>query len=310
MNASDGHLEIELSHAVAQMGADDDVRVVVITGAGRAYCAGADLTPPKSTKGSAEARTTAPVGELPPFQRRMLATALADYPPPPGFSATVERVGGGLGTAGWDNLQRGYANHRDGGGRLTLCIHKCVKPVICAINGPAVGVGISHTLAADIRIVAEDAKIGFVFNKRGITPDGAASYTLPKLVGPSKAAELLLTARVFLAKNEASSGLFTHVVPKEQVLPKALSIAKEIASNSPVAGALTKALLRHPAASIEEHHLLDSKCVYWTGQQPDAQEGVAAFQQKRAAEFPGKHSDVARFPVYPWWADVDARPKL
>merc|ERR1712217_932600 len=110
--------------------------------------------------------------------------------------------------------------------------------------------------------------------------------------------------RVFRANEEASSGLFTYVLPKEQVLEKAMAIATEIASSSAVAGVLTKALVRHPAASLEEHHLLDSKCLYWTGQQSDALEGVAAFQEKRSPGFPSKPSEVTKFPVYPWWADV------
>jgi len=312
MNADDGLLEIELADAVTSMGSDDDVRVIITTGAGKAYCAGADLSPPSSQhKQSQVTQKAVPSSteEGGSFAQKMKAKAHAQYPPPPGFPS-LEQVKGGLGTGGWDNKQRGYANHRDGGGRLTLCIHKCPKPFICAINGAAVGVGISHTLAADIRIVAEDAKIGFVFNRRGITPDAMASYNLPKLVGPSKALELLLTARVFIARDEAHSGLFTYVLPKDEVLTKAIAIAKEICQNSPIAGTLTKALVRHPAGSMEEHHLLDSKCLYWTGQQVDAHEGVLAFQEKRAAQFPGKPSDVTKFPVYPWWADVDARPKL
>ncbi|MBW2034798.1 MAG: enoyl-CoA hydratase/isomerase family protein, partial [Deltaproteobacteria bacterium] len=136
------------------------------------------------------------------------------------------------------------SEHRDGGGQTTLAIFKCRKPVIAAINGHAVGVGITMTLAMDIRVVAGDAKIGFVFARRGVVLEACSSWFLPRIVGISKAAEFVYTGRLFRAEEEATSGLFNYVVPSNQVLPKAMTIAREIAENtSAVSVALSKGLL-------------------------------------------------------------------
>ena len=158
--------------------------------------------------------------------------------------------------------------HRDGGGQISLAIFRCRKPVIAAINGHAVGVGITMTLPMDIRIVSEDAKIGFVFTRRGVVPEACSSWFLPRIVGISKAAEWIYTGRVFRASEEATSGLFNHVVPQEQVFDKAMTIAGEIAENtSPVSVALSKALLWHGHAEGDPQsvHLIDSRCFYLVG---------------------------------------------
>jgi enoyl-CoA hydratase/carnithine racemase len=199
------------------------------------------------------------------------------------------------------------STYRDTGGKVSLAIHRCRKPVIAAINGAAVGIGITMTLPMDIRIAAEDAKIGFVFARRGIVPEACSSWFLPRIVGISKASELCLTGRVFRARDEAHSGLFNYVVPSAEVLPKAYALAAEIAENtSAVSVALSRALLWHGLSEPDPQsaHLADSRCIYWCGQQPDAYEGIQAFLEKRPAKF---YMSAARnLPeFYPWWKEPD-----
>jgi enoyl-CoA hydratase/carnithine racemase len=197
------------------------------------------------------------------------------------------------------------SEHRDGGGQVALAIFRCRKPVIAAINGHAVGVGITMTLPMDIRIVAEDAKIGFVFARRGVVPEACSSWFLPRIVGISKATEWIYTGRVFRAAEEAASGLFNYVVPQEQVFKKAMTIAREIAEHtSPVSVALSKALLWHGFAEDDPQsvHLIDSRCFYWMGHQKDSREGVESFLGKRPPKFTMKvSSDMPDF--YPWWKE-------
>ena len=240
---------------------DDSVRVVVVTGAGKAFCAGADL----SSGGSA-------------------------------FDQTVQ---GGQ--------EVSINDHRDGAGQIALAIFRCRKPVIAAINGHAVGAGITMTLAMDIRVVSEDAKIGFVFTRRGVVPEACSSWFLPRIVGISKAAEWVYSGRVFRAAEEANSSLFSYIVPKEKVFEKAMTIAREIAENtSAVSVALSKALLWH--GLVEDHpqavHLADSRCFFWSGLQKDAFEGVQSFLEKRPPNFTMKVSkDMPEF--YPWWKEPE-----
>jgi len=259
MNALTGIMRKELIEIFSEADRDDTVRVVVLTGAGKAFCAGADLSSGSST---------------------------------------------------FDQSKKGsrkvtISEHRDGGGQISLAIFSCRKPVIAAINGHAVGVGITMTLPMDIRIVAEDAKIGFVFTRRGVVPDACSSWFLPRIVGISKATELIYTGRVFRAAEEANSGLFNYVVPGNEVLPKAMTIAKEIAENtSAVSVALSKALLWHGLTEDDPQsvHLIDSRCFYWVGQQKDAYEGVQSFLEKRPPKFTMSASvDMPNF--YPWWKE-------
>ncbi|HEX3594361.1 MAG TPA: enoyl-CoA hydratase-related protein [Polyangiaceae bacterium] len=258
LNAYTPEMRDALVGAFEALDRDDAVRVAIVTGAGRAFCAGADL----STSAGAT------------------------------FSHPDIRL----------------ADYRDGGGRVALAIFRCRKPVIAAINGPAVGVGITMTLPMDIRVVAEDAKIGFVFARRGIVPEACSSWFLPRIVGPSKAAELIYTGRVFRAAEEAHSGLFSYVLPAEQVLAKAEALAREIAENtSATSVALSKALLTRGMAdpNPETAHLNDSRCIYWAGMQNDAREGIASFLEKRPAAFTmSAATDMPDF--YPWWIE----PKL
>ncbi|MDZ7697932.1 MAG: crotonase/enoyl-CoA hydratase family protein [Deltaproteobacteria bacterium] len=259
MNAFTHIMRKELIEIFSSVDADDTVRVAVVTGAGKAFCAGADL----SSGGSA-------------FNRGNL-----------------------------DGKEIPISRHRDGGGQVALAIFSCRKPVIAAINGHAVGVGITMTLPMDIRVVAEDAKIGFVFTRRGVVPEACSSWFLPRIVGISKAAELVYTGRVFHAGDEAHSGLFNHVVPAQDVLPRAMELAREIAENtSAVSVALSKGLLWHGLGEEDPQsvHLIDSKCFYWTGRERDAHEGVQSFLDKRAPQFVlSPTRDMPDF--YPWWKE-------
>lgn len=258
MNAFTTRMMRELIDAFGAADRDDAVRAVVVTGAGKAFCAGADLSAGGST-----------------------------------FDDSAGGEGVGLG------------DHRDGGGQVSLAIFSCRKPVLAAINGAAVGVGLTMTLPMDIRIVAEDAKCGFVFARRGIVPEACSSWFLPRIVGISKAAELCYTGRVFRAREEAASGLFTYVLPANEVLARAMEIAKEIAENtSAVSVALAKALLYHGLAEPDPQsvHLIDSKCIHWVGRRPDAYEGVSSFLEKRPARFTmSAWTDMPDF--YPWWKE-------
>jgi enoyl-CoA hydratase/carnithine racemase len=259
MNALTHIMRKELIGLFEDADRDDSIRAVVVTGAGRAFCAGADLGSGGSTF------------DLSQLEGRKVS----------------------------------LSEHRDGAGQIALSIFSCRKPVIAAINGHAVGAGITMTLPMDIRIVAEDAKIGFVFARRGVVPEACSSWFLPRIVGISKAAELVYTGRVFRAAEEAASGLFSYVVPREQVLSTAMKIAEEISQNAaPVSVALSKALLWHGLGEDDPQsvHLIDSRCFYWAGRQKDAYEGIQSFLEKRPPRFAMSVStDMPDF--YPWWKE-------
>ena len=233
--------------------ADDDVRAVVVTGAGRGFCAGADL-------------------------------------------------GSGGGTFDASRQQQVH-EHRDGGGRVTLRIFESVKPFIAAVNGPAVGVGATMTLPMDVRIASDVARFGFVFARRGIVPEAASSWFLPRAVGISQAMEWVATGRVFDAQEALAGRLVSRVVPAADLLATARALAREIADNtSPVSVALARQMLwrmlgaDHPMTA----HQIDSKAIFSMGRSPDAYEGVQSFLEKRAPRFTMKPSaDMPEF--YPWW---------
>jgi enoyl-CoA hydratase/carnithine racemase len=256
LNAVTGPMLRELVEALDRADADDAVRVVIVTGAGRAFCAGADL--------SAGGKT-------------------------------------------FDRAARGEAEgeHRDGGGLVTLRIYDLKKPVIAAINGPAVGFGITMTLPMDVRIASTAARIGFVFTRRGVVPEACSAWFLPRLVGMARAAEWVYTGRVFSAEEARAGGLVSRVVEPERLLPAARELALEIAQNtSAVSVALARQLMwkllgaDHPM----EAHRLDSRCMDWTGRSADACEGVSAFLEKRPPRFTLRPSaDLP--PFYPWWDD-------
>ena len=256
LNAFTPVMREEMKRALGAADRDDQVRVVVVTGAGRAFCAGADLS---------------------------------------GGGSTFDRPGADGGPAELEH-------HRDGGGQVALALHQCRKPVIAAINGPAVGVGLTMTLAMDMRLAAADAKCGFVFSRRGVCPDACSAWFLPRLVGPGKAAELFYTGRVFRAEEEAGSGLFNYVLPPGQALVRALEIAREIADNtSGMSVALAKGLVHQGLAAPdpETMHLIDSKVFLWAGRSDDAREGIESFLEKRSPNFQVSPSrDLAG--IYPW----------
>jgi enoyl-CoA hydratase/carnithine racemase len=271
LNAFTGTMMNELIDVFARINKDDAVRCVIVTGAGRAFCAGADL--------SAGAKT---------FDY----DAREDRP---------EKQGGGRGAGiDWSNPAL-----RDGGGRVTLQIFECLKPVIAAVNGPAVGIGVTMQLPMDIRIASDTARFGFVFARRGIVPEACSSWFLPRLVGIQTAAEWCYSGRVFDAQEALARGLVSRVVKPEELLPAAHAIAREIADNTaPVSVALTRQMLwrmlgaDHPM----EAHKIDSRGVYARGQQEDAKEGVMSFLEKRQPKYPNKvSSDMPGF--FPWWKD-------
>jgi enoyl-CoA hydratase/carnithine racemase len=260
LNAWTATMARELIEAFDRADADDDVRAVIVTGAGRGFCAGADLEVGGET-----------------FDYRARGATQAD---------------------GSEIVQR------DNGGELTLRIFESTKPVIAAINGPAVGVGATMTLPMDIRLAAEEARIGFVFTRRGIVPEAASSWFLPRVVGISRAMEWVATGRVFGAREALEGGLVRSVHPAAELLEAARAIAREIAEHTaPVSVALARRLMwrmlgaEHPMLA----HRADSRAMLSRGQSADAVEGVTAFLEKRAARFPDRVSDGLP-EVMPGWS--------
>jgi enoyl-CoA hydratase/carnithine racemase len=247
LNAFTGTMMYELIDAFDRVDADDDVRVVIVTGAGRGFCAGADLS-----------------------------------------------SGGETFSRGGSDVQTDAGVPRDGGGLVSLRIFDCTKPVIGAINGAAVGVGVTMTLPMDIRLASEAAKFGFVFARRGIVPEACSSWFLPRLVGISQAAEWCYSGRVFPASEALAGRLVRSVHAPDDLLPAARAIAAEIVDNTaPVSVALTRQMLwrmlgaDHPM----EAHKADSRGILERGRSADAKEGVVSFLEKRPPEFPVKVSD-------------------
>ena len=256
LNAWTGRMGEELRAAFDISDSDDDVRVVIVTGAGRGFCAGADL----------EAG-----GDTFDYSKRDTA-----------------------GVAG-----------RDGGGEFTLRVFDSKKPVIAAINGPAVGVGATMTLPMDVRLAADDAKLGFVFARRGIIPEACSSWFLPRVVGISRAMEWVATGRVFSAREGLDAGLIRSIHPKDELLGAARELALEIAQNTaPVSVALARQLMwrmlgaEHPMIA----HRADSRGMVARGQSADAAEGITAFLQKRPASFPDRVSDGLP-DIMPGWVE-------
>jgi enoyl-CoA hydratase/carnithine racemase/RimJ/RimL family protein N-acetyltransferase len=235
----------ELMDAFDRADADDEVRAVIVTGAGRAFCAGADL------------------------ERGSETFTKLDHEDP-------------------DSIPR------DSGGQLTLRIFDSTKPVIAAINGPAVGIGATMTLPMDVRLAADDARIGFVFARRGIVPEACSSWFLPRVVGISRAMEWVATGRVFDAQEALEGGLVRSLHPPGELLDAARELAREIADNTaPVSVALARRMMwrmlgaEHPMLA----HRADSRGMLYRGRSADAAEGIAAFLEKRSAEFPDRVGD-------------------
>jgi enoyl-CoA hydratase/carnithine racemase len=263
MNAFTPGMRDDLIAAFDATDADDAVRAVIVTGAGRAFCAGADLSSGGKT---------------------------FDY--------------AARGDAAREALRVGDV-YRDGGGMVTLRIFRSLKPVIGAINGAAVGIGMTMQLPMDIRIASSAARFGFVFARRGITPEAASTWFLPRLVGMQTALEWCLTGRVFDAQEALRERLVRTVHEPDALLPAARAIALEIAANTaPVSIALTRQMLWRMAGA--EHpmqaHRVDSRAIQSRGRSADVREGVGAFLDKRAPSFPDRVStDMPDF--FPWWEE-------
>lgn len=244
LNAFTPRMADELIDACDRLDADDDVRAVVVTGAGRAFCAGADL---------------------------------ADG-------------GGHLLHAPTD----AQAQARPGeAGRVALRLHECIKPIVAAINGPAVGAGITLTLPMDLRLISETARIGFVFTRRGIVPEACSTWFLPRLVGMAQATRWLYTGRLFDAREACQGGLGSGPYPPAELLPAAYEIARDIAAHAaPVAVAATRVLLRRMMEASTPMHaqVAESRALFELARSADALEGVRSFLDKRAAHFAGSAS--------------------
>ena len=261
LNAFDLTMARELEQVFLTDARDDAVRAVVVTGAGRAFCAGMDLSAEGNVFGLDE--TLSPT----PEQFR------ASYDAEP-FASGV----------------------RDTGGKVTLAIHALPKPVIAAINGPAVGIGATMTLAMDIRLASEKARIGFVFGRLGIVPEACSSWFLPRIVGIQQALEWVYSADILTAEQALAGRLVRSLHAPDDVLPAAQELARSfVKDRSPVALGLAKQMLYRNSAAAEplEAHLTDSLAMYWTSI-GDGKEGVAAFLEKRTPAFTGKASALPR----------------
>ena len=255
----------EFIDAFDQADADDAARAIIVTGAGRAFCAGADL--------STGART---------FDRE----ARPDRPPVPN------------GPDGKPDL--GHDSARDGGGRMTLRMFDCKKPVIAAVNGAAVGIGVTMLLPMDARIASSEARFGFVFSQRGIVPEAASSWFLPRLVGIAQALDWCFSGRVFGAEEALAGRLVSRVVAPEELIPAARALAKSyIDATAPVSIALIRQMMWRMlgAGHPMEAHRIDSKAMFHRGRSADVREGIASFLEKRAARFSGTVSrDLPELP--------------
>ena len=274
MNAFTPLMMREMCAAFDMADADDNVRAVIVTGAGKAFCAGADL-------GS--------------------GAATFDYAARGGKDGVGSPIRAD-GSMDWD-----HEGVRDNGGLLTLRMFNAKKPVIGAINGAAVGIGVTMQLPMDFRLASDTARFGFVFARRGIVPEAASSWFLPRLVGIGQALEWCYSGRVFGAEEALKGGLVRSLHAPDDLLPAARALAKELTSESaPVSIALTRQMMWRMmgAASPMDAHRLDSRLVWARGGMADAKEGVASFLEKRAAVYPDTVSrDVPHFS--PWMDDLE-----
>jgi enoyl-CoA hydratase/carnithine racemase len=259
LNAFDVTMARELEEVFLRAARDDSVRAIVVTGSGRAFCAGMDLSASGNVFGLDESVRPTPAE---------LREHLTEAP-----------------------YQDGV---RDTGGRVTLAIHACPKPVIAAINGPAVGIGATMTLAMDLRLASSRARIGFVFGRLGIVPEACSTWFLPRIVGIQQALEWIYSAEILTAEEALAGRLVRSVHEPDHLLPAAQELARSfVVGRSPVAIGLARQLVyRNSAASDPlEAHLSDSLAMYYTSI-GDGKEGVAAFREKRDPRFTGRASDL------------------
>ena len=271
MNAFTGRMMHEMIDALDKADADDAVRAIIVTGDGeRAFCAGADLSEGDKT-----------------------------------FDYAARGDGGKKSNVISDGDEVNWSSQdiRDSGGILTLRIYDSIKPIIGAINGAAVGIGVTMQLPMDVRIASDNARFGFVFARRGIVPEACSSWFLPRIVGISQALQWCYSGEVFGAEEALRGGLVSEIVPPADLLARAKEVALQMTQmSSPVSVAMTRQMLwrmmgaDHPM----EAHKVDSKAVFGRGRQSDAKEGVMSFLEKRTPEFADKpSSDMPGF--YPWW---------
>lgn len=263
MNAFTPQMRDELIAVLDHTDADDSVRAVIITGAGKAFCAGADLSSGGNT---------------------------FDYASRNESAREETRVGD---------------VYRDGGGLTTLRIYRSLKPVIGAINGAAVGIGVTMQLPMDIRLASTNARFGFVFARRGIVPEAASSWFLSRAVGMQTALEWCFSGRVFDAQEALERGLVRSLHAPDELLPAARALALEIAQNTaPVSIALTRQMLWRMAGADHPMlaHRIDSRAIQARGRSADTREGVSSFFDKRAPQFTDRVSqDMPEF--FPWWQE-------
>jgi enoyl-CoA hydratase/carnithine racemase len=270
LNAFDFRMRAELIDAFDRADRDDAVRAVIVTGAGRGFCAGVDMS---SGIGTFD------------YDNRPDKVALGSPIRPDG------------------SIDYGHEAVRDNGGRVSLRIFECLKPVIAAINGPAVGIGITMTLPMDIRLVSATARIGFPFVKRGVVPEAASAWFLPRIVGISRAMEWCATGRLFDANEALAANLVRSVHAPDELLPAAQALAREMSEGtSPVSVALVRQMMWRGLGMSDpmDAHCIDSRGVYVRGRSVDAKEGIAAFMEKRTPTFQDRVStEMPEF--FPWW---------
>ena len=261
LNAFTFSMMEEMIAALDSLDADDSVHALIITGKGRAFCAGADLSSGQET-----------------------------------FNPSFD-----------DFAVQEDDFRRDSGGILTLRMYKFLKPIVIACNGPAVGIGASMQLAADVRLASDQGRFGFVFNNRGIVPDACSSWFLPKIVGISSALELTYSGRIIDASEALKLNLVSSIHDLENLLDNAIDFTKNMVKNSaPVSIALTRQMLWRSLEGSGPYnaHIVESKAIDSRGASKDAKEGVSSFLEKRAAEFKNQvSSDMPEF--FPWWKDTN-----
>jgi enoyl-CoA hydratase/carnithine racemase len=265
LNAFTVTMAEELVDAFERASTDDDVAAVVVTGRGRAFCAGMDLSADGNVFGLDES----------------LEPTVADLHDRLDDPAVVAGV-------------------RDTGGRVSLAIYACTKPVIAAINGPAVGIGATMTLPMDVRLASDKARIGFVFGKIGVVPEACSTWFLPRIVGISRALEWVYSADILTAGEAHEGGLVRSVHPPDELLDAAYALARRFTENrSPVATALARQMMYRNSAQPHplEAHRIDSLAMFWTSV-GDGKEGVRSFREKRDPEFTGRTTQMP--PFYPW----------
>lgn len=266
MNSFTVEMANELVDFFTQASEDDAIGAIVVTGSGRAFCAGMDLSREGNVFGLDESLQPT----LKDLQERGEESVIKDYV-------------------------------RDTGGRVTLSVFECKKPVICAINGAAVGIGLTMTLAMDVRLASEKAKMGFVFGKLGICNEACSSWFLPRIVGMQQALEWVYTAEIFGAEEALAGRLVKAIYPADQLLAEAQALAlRMIKGKSPIATALMRQMMYRNSAAPHprDAHNVDSLAMFYTSI-ADGKEGVNSFLEKREAQYSGRASKMPSF--YPWW---------